>query len=254
MWYSLEKILMPTSWEAAWKAHSEPHSVFFAGGSYLVAERNPQIKTLIDLNKLLDRTIEASYERVRVGAGANLQDFVEVVHQVQPQCRLITAAKAACPSKNIRQQRTFGGEVARGRPNSEVLVFLHAVEAELTIVAHGEKTVSIRDWDGEGIIKEITYYPRNLGGIELERYAVIPSAPALLIVGGVRREDRFEFAVGGNVDGIKVYSSPVDRWNPERATLLAEQASLQFSPDHLGTRNYKRILLRVALERVGASL
>lgn len=254
MWYSLKTVLTPTSWEAAWKARSCPHSTFFAGGSYLVAERNPQVKTLIDLNKLLDRTIDASDDQVRIGAGAPLQNFVEIVHQVQPQCRLITAAKTSCPSKNIRQQRTFGGEIAQGRPDSEVLVFLHAVAAELTIVTGQERTVSIREWDGDGIIKDITYRPRNLSGIALERYAVIPSAPAMLIVGGVRREDRFEFVVGGRVEEINVYPLPVDQWSAEQATSLAEEASRLFHYDYLGTRAYKRALLTVALQRVGAAL
>jgi len=254
MWYSLRTILIPPSWEMAWQARSDPHATFFAGGSYLVAERSPQVETLIDLNQLLDRTIDASYEKVHIGAGATLQDFVEVIPQVQPKCRLIAAAKDSCPSKNIRQQRTFGGEVARARPDSEVLVFLHAVNADLTIVTDHEKTVSVRHWDGEGIIKDITYYPRQLGGIELERYAVIPSAPALLIVGGVRRDDRFEFAVGGRVEGISVYFSPVDQWDGQKAAMLAEEASPQLSSDHLGSKDYKRALLTVALQRVGAAL
>jgi CO/xanthine dehydrogenase FAD-binding subunit len=254
MWYSLKTILTPPSWEVAWKARSDPHTTFFAGGSYLVAKRNPQVETLVDLNQLLDRTVDASYEKVYVGAGATLQDFVEVVQQVQPKCRLIKAAKDSCPSKNIRQQRTFGGEVARGRPDSEVLVFLHAVDADLTVVTDHERTVSIREWDGEGIIKDITYYPRYLGGVELARYAVIPSAPAMLIVGGIRRESRFEFAVGGNVDKINVYFSPADQWDGQRAAMLAEEACRQFSSDHLGSKDYKRALLTVALQRVGAAL
>lgn len=254
MWYSLKTVLQPTTWEEAWKARSSPQCTFFAGGSYLVVERNPEITTLIDLNKLLNGTIDATYEKVHIGAGATLQDFVEVVHQVQPQCRLITAAMASCPSKNIRQQRTFGGEVARGRPDSEVLVFLHAVNAKLTVVTDGEKTVSLREWDGEGIVKDMAYYPQRLDGIELERYAVIPSAPAMLIVAGVRRKDRFEFAVGGRVNRIAVYSAPVDRWGTEQAASLAEEAVRQFSSDHLGTRDYKRVLLQVALQRVGAAL
>ena len=166
MWYSIKSIIKPDTLAEAYSLQQGERTTLFSGGSYLVAEKNQSIQTLIDVNSLTGNTITASSECVEINAGATLQSFIDIVKHINPNSRLLDGAKNSCPSKNLRNQRTFGGEVGQNRPNSEILVFLHAVDAELIIFTNSEKTISIRKWDGKGVVTRITYHPKQIDSIE----------------------------------------------------------------------------------------
>lgn len=253
MWYSIKEILKPETWEEAWKLKNQG-SAYFSGGSYLVAEQSSEIDTLIDLNGLFTQAISLDREEVSIGAGVTLQTFIDTAKKRQPENLLIEASRQSCPSKNIRNQRTFGGEVGQNRPNSEVLVFLHSVNAKLTIMTNREESVSIRDWDGQGIVTEIRYFPDQMEGIYLRRYALIPSAPAIVIVGANKTNGQLEFSIGGAAKRIQNFSAPSDKWNNQIAATLAVTAVKQFSGDHLGSVEYKCSLITTALKRAGGAL
>jgi CO/xanthine dehydrogenase FAD-binding subunit len=255
MWHSIQSILKPESLQEAWKAGSDSHQVFFSGGSYLVVEQDPNIKTLIDLNGLLHKGVSFTPENLRIGAGMTLQDLVEELGNELSAAPLIKAVKFSCPSKNIRHQRTIGGEIAQGRIDSEVLVLLHSLSAELKIFTGQDEQVSIQAWNGKGIITEIICNKLERDVAVLERFAVIPSAPAVLIVAGCRLGDQFQFAVGGKATKIQVLSLPADQWNGGGAvSRLAQEAAPSLQGDHFGSRSYKHKLLEVALRRAGDRL
>ena len=220
----------------------------------MVAGQNSEIDTLIDLTGLLDHTVSIGREEIRIGAGVTLQVFIDTVREIQQDNLLIDGSRESCPSKNIRNQRTFGGEVGQNRPNSEVLVFLHCVDAQLTIMTNREDLVSIRDWDGQGIVTKIRYFPDQMDGIYLRRYALIPSAPAIVIVSADRRNGQLEFSIGGAAKRIQNFSAPSDEWNDQTATTLAKTAVKKFSGDHLGSVEYKCSLITTALKRAGGAL
>lgn len=254
MWYSIESIITPKTLAEAYSLQQRKGAALFSGGSYLVAEKNPSIRALIDLNNLLGNTVTAKPEAVRIQAGATLQTFIDSVKVINPNCRLLKGAGASCPSKHIRNQRTFGGELGQNRPNSEALVFLHAVDAELTVYTASESTISIREWDGKGIVTRITYYPNKIDSIELQRFSVLQSAPAIVIVGGSRRNGQFEIAIGGTANIIQTFNVPADDWTDNSIAHIAKEAVSQFIPDHFGSLNYKESLIATALKRVGAAL
>ena len=253
MWYSIEKIIKPSSLNEAYLLQSETH-VLFAGGSYLVADKDPNIHTIIDINNLVGNGVTAGIDGVHIDAGATLQTFLDTVESIHSECRLLKSIKFSCPSKQIRNQRTFGGEVGKGRFNSEVMVFLHAVDAELTIITETEETISIRDWDGSGIITKISYFPNQISGIELERFSVLESAPAVVIAGGVKRNDQFEFSIGGTANDIQIFKVNVSDWSKESGENMAKKAVNKFRADSFGSLDYKEKLITVAIKRVGDTL
>lgn len=219
-----------------------------------MAEKNPSIHTLIDINGLIGHGVTASHEEVRILAGASLQTFFDTVKPINPNCRLLDGVKSSCPSKNIRNQRTFGGEAGQNRPNSDIMVFLHAVNAELTVHTDSESIIPIRDWDGNGIVTQIAYYPNKINGIELQRFSPIPSASAIVIVGGIRRNGQFEFAIGGTANTIQTFNVMADDWTNMSASNIAKEAVSQFIMDHFGSLNYKESLINTAVKRVGDAL
>ena len=253
MWSSIEKIIFPESLDHA-VTLIENGAEFFAGGTYLVADRDSSIHTLIDINKLISNDITVSYGGVEIGAGADLQKFIDTAVSVNPDCRLIKAAKWSCSSKNIRNQRTMGGEIAKRRINSEVMVFLLVVNADLTIFTDKEKTISIRDWNGKGIITKISYYPARLESVEIQRYSVIPSAPAVVIAAGVRKGNMLTFTVGGKAIDFSRFVLPIKKYEENRLENFATKAAGNFFNDHYGSVDYKRHLIYTALKRMKEKL
>ncbi|MCH7612742.1 MAG: FAD binding domain-containing protein [Candidatus Marinimicrobia bacterium] len=254
MWYSIKSIQTPQTLDEAFLQQQQEGSALFSGGSYLVAEKNPSIRTLIDINGLVDNFVNADDKAVTIQAGATLQSFMDTVKPINPNCRLFDGARASCPSKNIRNQRTFGGEVGQNRPNSDALVFLHAVDADLTIYTGSERTISIREWDGNGIVTQIAYYPNKIESIELQRFSVLQSAPAIVIVGGIRRSGQLEFAIGGTAHKIQTFNVMMNNWNKNSISEIAKNAVRQFIPDHFGSLAYKESLIATAVKRLGDAL
>lgn len=250
MWYSIESIITPENLGEAFSLQQNEEVSMFSGGSYLVAEKNPDIRTLIDINSLLEKSVEADNKAVRIQAGATLQSFIDSVKPINPDCRLLDGAAASCPSKNIRNQRTFGGEVGQNRPNSDALVFLHAVDAELAVYRDSESAISIRKWDGNGIVTRITYYPNQIDGIELQRFSVLPSAPAIVIVGGIKRSGQFEISIGGTAKTIQTFKIRFDDRTDNSTADIANEAVSRFFPDHFGSLAFKESLIATAVKRV----
>ncbi len=239
----------PVSLQDAFELSQSGNKILFTGGTYILTGINSG-KTLIDINNLLDSSIDVAYEQVRIGAGANLQHFVDCAMQVNPNCKLIPSIQFSCPSKNIRNQRTFGGEIAQNRPNSEILAFLNAVDAQLTIVPKNEFQTSIRDWDGDGIITEISYFPKEIDVIAIQRFAVIPSAPTIVSIAGVLKNGNLEFAIGGKTDKIANHQVALENWEEDSAKKIAKQAKSGFYDDEFGSVSYKESLIKTAIQRV----
>ena len=254
MWYSIKSIVTPKTLTEAYSLSQNEGHVLLSGGSYLVAEKDPSIHTLIDINQLINHTVRADYNAVIIEAGATLQEFLDCVTPVNPNCRLLNGVRDSCPSKNIRNQRTFGGEAGQNRPNSDILVFLHAVDAELTVQTNSAKTISIREWNGNGIIARVSYYPSQIESIELQRYSVLPSAPAIALVGGIRKNGNLEFSIGGTAHKIQTFVINEHDWTEEKIENIAKEAINEFIPDHLGSLKYKEVLIATAVKRVGDKL
>ena len=109
MWSSIKNIDIPTSFKQANEYQSKSKSVLLGGGTYLVAEKNPKIQNLIDINNIVNKTIEITDDSIIIGAGATIQDMI---NKLTDYSLFTEAVKYSCFSKNIRNQRTIGGEIA----------------------------------------------------------------------------------------------------------------------------------------------
>jgi len=240
MWSSIEQIIKPDSLSEASLLLKEEGSVPFAGGSYLVAQKDNDINTLIDINHLIDDKIETHGEVIHISAGCTLQEIIHFNDE-----RLTSAIQASCPSKNIRNQRTIGGEIARLRIDSDLLVFLFTARAQL-VLSQSESPIDLSRWDGEGIIVQVIIPKHN---VKLERVAVLDSAPAFVLVGINEIEDTISVCVGGKSSRILFFETKPE---PDEAEVrkFMDKVESSFSDDHLGTPTYKRHLVCTLLQEM----
>lgn len=244
MWYSISQIIEPESLEEAVTLHNGETSRFLAGGSYLVADADPGVKTLININSLLENTFEKEGESLIIGAGLSLQELIRYTSGDKT-TRLADAAKLSCFSKNIRNQRTIGGEVAQNRGNSELNVYLHALKAKLNLKSDQSRKVSIREARTEKeIITSLEIDTQTIEKTVIKRFAVLQSAPAFLILAAVRRGDSIVYSVGGNIPSPKVI---VFTSRPEETELNEFAKEVELKADHMGSADYKLSLLQQSL-------
>jgi len=240
MWSSIEQIIKPDSLYEAAKLLKEKGSVLFAGGSYLVSEKDPKVHTLVDVNHLIWGKIETHGEETHIDAGCTLQ---EIITFNEPQ--LNSVILSACPSKNIRNQRTIGGEIGRARPDSDLVVFLFASRAKL-LIGEAESPIALSAWDGQGIITKVII-PKHQ--VKLERVALLDSAPAFVIVGINELDNLISVCVGGKTSKILFFETKPEPVEAEVRKFMDEVESI-FANDHLGNSAYKRHLVCKLLQEM----
>ena len=76
MWSSIKNVDVPKTFSEAIEYQSKSKSVLFGGGTYLVSEKNTKINNLIDINGIIDKTIEITDDSIVIGAGSTIQDIV----------------------------------------------------------------------------------------------------------------------------------------------------------------------------------
>ncbi len=240
MWSSIKTIHHPDSLVSASQLAKEEATALLAGGTYLVAERYPAISNLVDLNGLLKSEIKIAEQELICDAGVVLQDLVDHFSIDDP-LRLGTAARHSCSSKNIRNQRTLGGEIARGRTDSELVVALTALNAQL---------ITAEDSIITGVAVDLSDNPK----VALERFALLPSAPAFVIVAAVCRGESLKIVVGGKADKLAVEDVPSDGCTVEWIAGFCKAAAERFPADHIGNRDYKQTVITTGLKRVAEAL
>ncbi|UCH10515.1 MAG: FAD binding domain-containing protein [Fidelibacterota bacterium] len=251
MWTSIKHFEKPASLEEAYTLIVPGKKVPFSGGSYLTAEQSGEIDTLIAIRHLLDDRIKMNGKILTIGTGATLQSLVKYDWSRSP-LRLAECACLSCPSRNIRNQRTLGGEIGRQRTNSELFVHLKALDVNLEVIGASSQTMSIREWDGQGIINALRIDMTAVKKTFCQRFALIPSAPAVVIVEGVLNKQRLDVVVGGAASVLSL-SSITDMGFPEETLAqVAAQAAVRFKTDQYGSRAYKEHLIRTGLARIVA--
>lgn len=241
MWASIQNIEQPATLLEANKLNDNNNSVLFSGGTYLVAQKSKEVHTLIDINHLITSKIEEQGENISIGAGATLQQISD--HFTKD--IIGRSTQQSCYSKNIRNQRTIGGEIAQKNATSEISVLLHTMNAKLKVFVNDQQTeVAINEWDGKGIITEIIFAKDRNANVK--RYSVIPSAPPFVVVG--YNYNTKTCVVGGRTNGFVSFAVEEDKIQE----VVEEKLADFFVDDHHGSSKYKRHLVKVALRDFGS--
>ncbi len=252
MWTGIKDFQNPVTLAEAWQAARAPGATYIAGGTYLVAQRPPDISTLINIRPLLAAKISGDDQALELDAGVTLQELV--ADGTKELGELALAAGYSCASQNIRNQRTLGGEVARGRTDSDLLVLLHALGARLTLATPDDAEGSLDSRDDGDLIGAIKVEREALAKATVERFALMPSARPFVVLAGTRRGDQLSLAAGGSTERITSAQLAIDRLDTQAVSEVAEALAEPFSADQYGSREYKQALIVTAIRRIGARL
>ncbi|MBA3065955.1 FAD binding domain-containing protein [bacterium] len=116
-------------------------SAFLAGGTALNWRGAPAAKALIDLKKLNPQEIEASKNKIIIGAGVTIQEL-SLSKKVPPE---IAKAAGTFTSINVRNIATVGGTAASGFFISILLPVFAAYEAEVEYYFSGPLEIALRN-------------------------------------------------------------------------------------------------------------
>ncbi len=148
MWWSLKEYYRPKTVSQALHllARFEPHAAVLAGGTRLVAGHDLATQVVVDLTALNLDFIVASSRRLRIGALTRLQTLVDC-----PDSRgvvkgfLSQAAKCAAP-RPIRNRATLGGTLAGSEGDSELILALLLLEAQVIVRTPDRRVLDIADF------------------------------------------------------------------------------------------------------------
>lgn len=247
MWASITTIHQPTTLSQAVGLYHYPEQVFLAGGSYLVAERNPNITGLISIQPLLGKRIQTTQHSITIEAGATVQDIIEQL----PHSPLATIACDSCFSKNIRNQRTVGGEIAMQRLDSDLVAALYAINGNLAMFTGNEQTTTLRDWPGSGIITKLQLDALRVAQLRIFRYTILPSAAPFLILAVVPHHTGIDCVIAGKVKKLGFYQLKQSQLAAEPCKKLSQElAGTYFQDDQHGSIAYKAHLLEVSFQQL----
>lgn len=135
MWASLCEYHRPATIGAALKilARMSPRTVPLAGGTWLVAKRDPFIQAVVDLSGLDLAFVVQSARLMRLGAMTTLHTLVEHPLVREVGCGLLAKASRRSAPLSIRNIATLGGTLAIGGATSEVLLALLVLDARAVI-------------------------------------------------------------------------------------------------------------------------
>lgn len=246
MWSSIKNINVPKTFNEAIEYQSKSNGVLFGGGTYLVAEGSEKIQNLIDINSVVDKSIEITDESIIISAGSSLQNIIIKLSDFP---LFVEAVKYSCFSKNIRNQRTLGGEIVQKRVQSELFTYLIAINPILEIRTPDKENIYLREWDGKGIINKILINRIDLESSGFERFSVIPSAPAFVIVVVVRRALELDFVISGKAKNVYGHTIKLVNFSKDILKQIINESVKYFEDDQYGSLEYKKSLIETGIQR-----
>ncbi len=254
MWSSIRQILNPQSFDEAIRFSSRTGSALLAGGSYLVRGKNQAVHTLVDIRSLLNRRLEIQDESLFLGAGATLQDIIDEIPDTICDGWLGKTAKWSCHSKNVRQQRTLGGEIATGRSNSDIYILLQTLDPVLQVFMSTMEDVPLHLWNGIGVITGMKLNLHLKPDIVFQRYSVLESSQSYLIVTACRFNDHLTVSIGGDCTKWFSLTVPAMYLNDLSIDEISKNSASRFTNDQNGSVAYKRYLIHHSLQQIRDSI
>lgn len=220
------RIITPESLEEAVRIKNEnPGSVYFAGGTAVYA-LGSAYEMAVDISRIVKSEIFHTMHHVHISAMASLEKVM--LSELSP--ALIRKAASFCPSLQLRNAATIGGNAAQRRDDGYLTAALLASGPSVVLMtAEGKKEVSMDDYlsgKADGLILEFIF-GKNLRG-DVKR---------------IGRTSHMHMAVSGaELDGVYAYTASSSGYAKGDRDAWKE---LDFRDDALGSADYKRYLLSV---------
>ena len=132
MYLNLEEVLRPRTIEACLDLLGAPTTAVVAGGTWLNARDQRELRRLVDIQALPLRGLDITAERVRLGALVTLTELAEApLPQGLAALRDVAVAEHNLPTRN---RSTVGGRLARRLATGRLATALVALDAEVEVV------------------------------------------------------------------------------------------------------------------------
>lgn len=145
----LKELALPESLEELWakKAYYGEKAVVIAGGTDLVPASPQGVECLIDIRQLGLDEIKETYEEVRIGATATMEDLSQSPAVASlGQGMLCQSSSQGWPSV-VRSTATLGGNLAGGDPFADTPAALLALDAQIVMqTKEGERLIPIDEF------------------------------------------------------------------------------------------------------------
>ncbi|MBT3231923.1 MAG: hypothetical protein HN356_03835 [Calditrichaeota bacterium] len=254
MFQTTKEIVKPENLADAQSLYEPGTKVYLSGGSYISEDIHPELETLIDINHLMDCEIKENEDHLYVGAGATFQQLIEYLEPEGLQGQVAECAEMSCPQKNLRNQRTIGGEAAFGRTNSDFILCLHALNVTLVFAGENNSKVPIRNWDDKGIITGIEIPLNPECRFDVQRFAIGPADQAFIIISGMKVGEHIDISTGGEAFGVASIAITTELFTDAFIEdISADIAGLYFE-DHFGSQEFKRGLIKSGMKLVRTNL
>lgn len=110
---------------------SNPNGVYLGGGAWIVAQGNPQLETVVDLQDVGIGRIEGTLDDVRIGAMASLQALIDHHDAGKFADGLLATAAGYTQSRNLREQGTLGGTLIVAGPADPLTTALLVLDVNI---------------------------------------------------------------------------------------------------------------------------
>jgi CO/xanthine dehydrogenase FAD-binding subunit len=247
-WSSVHEFLRPSTLDEAHVLAENENTSLLAGGSYMLADRAEDVYRLVYVSPLLGSQITQKSDKLNLEAGVTVQQMVDELASGE-YAQLAFAARESSSSRNLRSQRTIGGELVRRRIDSDLSVALEALQPVVSTTTQKAGIQPFAEWNGIGIITSIGLSAKAAATLRVERFSLLPHAPAFLIVAACETDSGVSVAMGGRAREIGSWSAV--EINDTAADNIIGDARALLGNDHTGSIEYKSKLLRTALHRLG---
>lgn len=129
---NVKHYLRPTTIEeAVTMVQTTPHACYLGGGAWIVAQGDPQLETVVELQSLGLAAIESDIEGVRIGALVTLQQLIDDPQTGALADGLLALAAGYTQSRTLREQGTLGGTLIVAGPADPLTTALLVLDAEI---------------------------------------------------------------------------------------------------------------------------
>ncbi len=142
----------PQSLEAAWELVSsgDPAVRLLSGGADLTIHAPAEVTTLVDVGRVLDRSIEVGADgAIHVGAMVTLTEVMGHPAIATHGSGVVPEMMVHVGNPLLRNFSTIGGHIARGKL-SDVVPVLLALDSRVRVYDGAERYVSLEDYYGQG--------------------------------------------------------------------------------------------------------
>ncbi len=117
--------------EAVILVQSNSATIYLGGGAWIVAQGDPTLEAVVDLQKLNLAEITGDVNGVRIGAQVTLQELIDHADAGQLANGVLGQAASYTQSRNLREQGTLGGTLVVAGADDPLTTVLSVLDAQV---------------------------------------------------------------------------------------------------------------------------